>query len=78
MTGKGPIVPGPVQRLVTHKDYTIEMVTSIIKEMDLDPCDEHSSEDLGVSGLYDLSRVCPHHLRYTSKNSLDFYRHALF
>ena len=54
------------------------MVTSIIKEMHLDPCGEHSSKDLGASDLYDLLRVCPRHLHYTSKNSLDFYRHALF
>lgn len=47
MTGKGP-----------DNDYVIEMVNSIIKEMDLDPCGEHSSEDLGASSLFDLSRVC--------------------
>ena len=61
MMGKGLIVPGPVQRLVTHKDYAIEMVNLIIKETDLDPCGEHTSEDLGASGLYYLSRVCIHH-----------------
>lgn len=48
MSEKGPVASGPVQRLVT----------SIIKETDLDPCGEHSSEDLGASGLYDLSKVC--------------------
>ena len=58
MTGKGPIVPGPVHRLVTHKDYAVEMVILIIKETDLDPYDEHTSEDLGASGLYYLLRVC--------------------
>ncbi|KAK9988192.1 hypothetical protein SO802_028431 [Lithocarpus litseifolius] len=78
MTGKGPIAPSPVQRLVTHKDYAAEMVTSIIKETDLNPCGEHSSKDLGAFGLYNLSRLCPCHLHYTSKNSLDFYRHVLF
>ena len=78
MTGKEPITPSPIQRLVTHKDYVVEMVTSIIKETDLDLRGEHSSGDLGASGLYDLSRLCPRHLHYTSKNSLDFYRHALF
>lgn len=46
--GKGPIISNPVCRLVTHKDYTVEMVSSIIKEMDLGPCGELSSEDLGV------------------------------
>lgn len=61
MAGKGPIISDPVQRLVTHKDYAIEMVSSIIKEKDLDPCGKHSSEDLGASGLYVLSKV---HLRH--------------
>ena len=34
------------------------MVESIIKEMDLDPCANQETKDLGVSGLFDLSRVC--------------------
>ena len=54
------------------------MVTSIIKETDLDPHGELSSGDLGACGLYDLLRLCPRHLHYASKNSLDFYHHALF
>ena len=62
MTRKGLIILDPIQRLVTHKDYAIEMVNSIIKEMDLDPSSEHSLEDLGASSLYDLSRVCFCHL----------------
>nr|POE71624.1 hypothetical protein CFP56_38670 [Quercus suber] len=57
MMGKAPVAPSPVQRLVTHKDYVVDMVTSIIKETDLDPYGEHFSEDLGACGLYDLSRV---------------------
>nr|POE73970.1 hypothetical protein CFP56_56655 [Quercus suber] len=56
MTGKGPVDPYPVHRLINHKDYAVEVVTSIIKETDLDPCGGHTSEDLGASGLYDLSR----------------------
>ena len=35
--GKGLVVLDLVQRLVTHKDYAIEMANSIIKETDLDP-----------------------------------------
>ena len=61
MTRKGPIVPSAVQRLVTHKDYVVEMVNLIIKETDLDPYGEHTSEDLGASSLYYLSSVCIHH-----------------
>lgn len=38
MTGKALIVQGAIHRLLTHKDHAIEMVGSIIKEMDLDPC----------------------------------------
>lgn len=58
MTGKRPIISDPVRELVTHKDYAIKMVNSIIKETDLDPCGELSSEDLGAFDLFDLSRVC--------------------
>ena len=61
MTRKGLIILDPIQRLVTHKDYAIEMVNSIIKETDLDPSGEHSLEDLGASSLYNLLRVCFHH-----------------
>lgn len=57
MMGKGLFVPGFVQRLVTYKDYVVKMVNLIIKEMDMDVCGEHTIEDLGASGLYDLSRV---------------------
>ena len=48
---------GPVQRLVIHKDYVVEMVTLIIKETNLNVCGEHTSEDLGAFGLYNLSTV---------------------
>lgn len=60
MTGKGPVIFDPVHRLVTHKDYAVEMFNSIIKETNLDPCGEHSSEDLGASCLFNLSRVFFH------------------
>ena len=65
MTRKGPIAPNLVQRLVTHKDYVVEMVTSIIKETNLDLCGGHTLVDLGASGLYNLSKVCSHHLYCT-------------
>ena len=60
MMGKGPNVPGPVQRLVTYKDYAVEMVNSIIKETNMDVCGKHTLEDLGSFGLYDLSRIRIH------------------
>ena len=34
------------------------MVESIIREMNVDPCAEQEMEDLGASGLFNLSRVC--------------------
>ena len=40
-----------------HKEHVLEMVESIIKETDLDPCAEQMTEDLGALGLFDLSRV---------------------
>ena len=48
-----------------HKEHAIEMIESIIKEMDLDPCTEQLIENLGASGLFDLARVCfPYTLFY--------------
>ena len=47
MTGKGPVLLGTVRRLLTYKEHTIEMVDSIIKEMDLDPCANQTTKDLG-------------------------------
>ena len=38
MTRKGPVTQGIVRRLLMHKDHAFEMVDSIIKETDLDPC----------------------------------------
>ena len=58
MTWKGPVALGAIRKILTHKDYAVEMVNSIIKETDLDPCADQTTEDLGASGLYDLSRVC--------------------
>ena len=58
MIGTGPVILGAIRRLLTHKNYAVEMVDLIIKEMDLDPCADQTTEDLGASGLYNLSRVC--------------------
>ena len=56
--GKGPVTQGAVCRLLTHKDHAIEMVDSVIKETDLDPCANQTTEDLKASSLFDLLRVC--------------------
>ena len=62
-TGKGlmmvlGLVTQETHHILTHKGYTVEMIKSIIKETDVDPCAEQETEDLGVSSLFDLSRVC--------------------
>ena len=40
MMGKGLVAQGVVRHLLTHKEHAIEVVKSIIKETDLDPCAE--------------------------------------
>ena len=57
MTEKGPIAQGAIRRLLMHTEHAIEMVESIIKEMDMDPCAKQTTEDLRASVLFDLSRV---------------------
>ena len=57
MMAHGLVIPNPIQRLVSHKEYAIEMVNSIIKETNLDECGKHAIEDLGASGLFNLARV---------------------
>lgn len=57
MTMKGPIAQGAICRLVTQKDYVVEMVELIIKETDMDLYVEQVIKDLGASSLFDLSRV---------------------
>lgn len=56
--GKGPVTQGAIHCLLTHKEYTVKMVNSNIKEMDLDSCADQTTKDLEASGLFDLSRVC--------------------
>ena len=45
--------------LLTYKDYAVEMIGSIIKDKDVDPCAEEGTEELGLSGLFDFARVHP-------------------
>ena len=37
MTVTSPVTQGTIRRLLTHKEHTVEMVESIIKDTDLDP-----------------------------------------
>ena len=56
MTSTSPVIEGP-RCLLTHKDYTVEEVQSLIKPMDVDPCAELGTEELGASTLFDLTQV---------------------
>ena len=57
MMTSGPVGQGPDYRLLTHKDYAVEVMESIIKDKDVDPYAEQATEELGASGLFDLARV---------------------
>ena len=74
MTTTGPVTQGTVRHLLTNKEHTFEMVESIIKDVDLDPCAEQTTKELGVSGLFDLSRVRPFFFLFLANGYLVFRR----
>ena len=57
MTSSGPVIEGPYC-LLTHKNYVVGEVGSFVKPIDIKPCDLVGMEDLGVSTLFDITRVC--------------------
>ena len=57
MTSTGPVSEGP-RRLLTHRDYAVGEVESLIKPTDIEPCNQVRTEDLGALALFDLTRVC--------------------
>ena len=57
MTTPDPVTQDSEHRLLIHKDYAVEMLESIIKEKDADPCASQATGELGDSGLFDLARV---------------------
>ena len=57
MTTSGPVIMEIDRRLLTHKDYAVKMMESIIKDQDIDPYAEQGTEELGASGLFALARV---------------------
>lgn len=57
MTAQGLVTSGSIQRLVSHKEYAIEMVHSTTKYTDMDECGENGTKDLGDFGLFNLARV---------------------
>ena len=56
MTSSGPIIEGP-HFLLTHKDYAVEEIESLIKPTNIDPCAQLGTEELGVSAFFNLTRV---------------------
>ena len=56
MTSSSPVLEGP-RCLLTHMDFAVEMIESLIKPTDIDPCDLLGTEELGASALFDLTRV---------------------
>ena len=67
MTSSGPVPEGP-SCLLTHKAYAVGEVGSFVKPTNLESCDLVGTEDLGVSALFNITRVC---LLFTS--SIWFY-----
>ena len=57
ITTSGLVTQGPNRRLFTYKDYAVEVIESIIKDKDVDPCVEQMMEELKASGLFGLSQV---------------------
>ena len=57
MTSFGLIPEGP-SCLLTHKAYAIGEVGSFVKLTDLEPCDLVGTEDLGLSALFEITKVC--------------------
>ena len=57
MTMSGLVTQELDHRLLTHKDYVVEMIGSIIKDKDVDPCIKQWTNELGSLGLFNLARV---------------------
>ena len=53
MTSFSPVIEGP-RCLLTHKDYAVGEVESLIKSTDIDSCAQLGMEELGASTLFDL------------------------
>lgn len=59
--GKGPLTPPKPPLLVNDATYVMEQVMSIIKEEDIDDCDEYDPGAIRESGLYEFVKVFPLH-----------------
>ncbi|KAK9990057.1 hypothetical protein SO802_025042 [Lithocarpus litseifolius] len=60
MSAHGLVSQEVERRLLTHKGYSLEMLESIFREKDADPCVNQSVGELGDSGLFDLARAMVH------------------
>ena len=56
MTSSGPVTEGP-RCLLTHKDYTVEEIESLIKLTDIDPCAQLGTKELGAATFFYLTQV---------------------
>uniref|UniRef100_A0A7N2LHS7 Uncharacterized protein n=1 Tax=Quercus lobata TaxID=97700 RepID=A0A7N2LHS7_QUELO len=54
--GKGPLTPPKPPLLINDATYIVERVMSIIKEEDIDDCDEYAPTAIGESRLHDLAK----------------------
>ena len=61
MTTLGPVTQDSERHLLTHKDYAVEMLESIIKDKDANPYVGQATGELGDLGLYDLAQVSIFH-----------------
>jgi len=61
-----PVTQDSECRLLIHKSYAVEMLESIIKDKDADPCVGQATEELGDSGLYDLAQLSTFHFVISS------------
>ncbi|KAL0015042.1 hypothetical protein SO802_002111, partial [Lithocarpus litseifolius] len=57
MMTSNPITQGFVPYLLTHKEHVVEVTDSVIKDIDLDPCAEQTTEKLGSLAIFDLSQA---------------------
>ena len=58
ITLTSPVIQGSVRHLLTHKEHAVEVIESIIKDIDMDPYADQTTKELGASGLFNLSWVC--------------------
>ena len=56
MTSTSPVIRRPCC-LLTHKDYAVEEVKTLIKPTTVDPCAKLGTKELGESALFDLTLV---------------------